>query len=245
MKIALVCIAKNEDNYIQEWCDYHLKLGFDDIFIYQNNWRTDINGDNIHKFEIDGVAKQRDAYNKFINDYHNEYEWGAFFDIDEFLVLKKHNNVKDFINEYNDFPSVGINWVLFGDNNIKTIDGDYSLIRRFTKRQNQVNNHIKSIVKLQQGLFMDVHNPHSIWVDTHKNHNSGPFTQVHNDDIAQLNHYFCKTEIEFIEKCDRGRADTPQYRRSMKDFHDHNFNEIEDLTAFNFYFNDNHNLLNA
>ena len=39
MKIALVCIAKNEDDYIEEWVNYHLKLGFSKIFIYENNWR--------------------------------------------------------------------------------------------------------------------------------------------------------------------------------------------------------------
>ena len=39
MKTALVCIAKEEDNYIDEWIKYHLKLGFNDIFVYQNDWR--------------------------------------------------------------------------------------------------------------------------------------------------------------------------------------------------------------
>lgn len=34
MKTALVCIAKNEDHYIDEWLKYYLKLGFADIFIF-------------------------------------------------------------------------------------------------------------------------------------------------------------------------------------------------------------------
>ena len=38
MNVALVCVAKNEDNYIQEWIDYNKKLGFDDIIIYQNDY---------------------------------------------------------------------------------------------------------------------------------------------------------------------------------------------------------------
>jgi len=38
MTTALVCIAKNEDHYIEEWIAYHLKLGFDHIFIYAYNW---------------------------------------------------------------------------------------------------------------------------------------------------------------------------------------------------------------
>ena len=38
MKTALVCIAKNEDHYIDEWIEYYLKLGIDHIFIYQNDF---------------------------------------------------------------------------------------------------------------------------------------------------------------------------------------------------------------
>jgi hypothetical protein len=34
MKTALACIAKNEDNYIDEWIKYHTKIGFDFIYVY-------------------------------------------------------------------------------------------------------------------------------------------------------------------------------------------------------------------
>lgn len=34
MNAALVTIAKDEDNYINEWIRYNLKLGFSQIFIY-------------------------------------------------------------------------------------------------------------------------------------------------------------------------------------------------------------------
>lgn len=40
MRTALVCIAKNEDNYIDEWIDYHKLAGFDDVFVVQNDWRA-------------------------------------------------------------------------------------------------------------------------------------------------------------------------------------------------------------
>ena len=42
MRTAIVCIAKNEDRYIKEWAEDHLKLGFDSVYIYQNDWRTDL-----------------------------------------------------------------------------------------------------------------------------------------------------------------------------------------------------------
>jgi hypothetical protein len=235
MKVALVCIAKNEDHYIQEWIDYHKKLNFDDIFIYQNDWRWSGSSDNVHKLEFDGLDRQRDAYNNFIINYRKDYEWVAFFDVDEFLVLKKHDNVKTFLLDYNEYESVGINWVLFGNNNQTTVNGDYSVIKRFTKRQKNVNKHVKCIVKLSHLVLMDVHNPKTSWVDVHKRINSGPFTNIHTDDIAQINHYFCKTQEEFKLKCERGRADSPVFKRTMKDYEGHNFNEIEDLTAYNFF----------
>ena len=37
MKTALVCIAKNENRYLREFIKYHLNLGFDNIYIGDNN----------------------------------------------------------------------------------------------------------------------------------------------------------------------------------------------------------------
>jgi hypothetical protein len=248
MKVALVCIAKEEDNYIQEWVDYNKKLGFDDIIIYQNDWRSSIDEPNVIKIDFDGVNMQTRAYNDFIKNNYKKYDWAAFFDIDEFLVLKKHNNIKDFISEYNNFSSIGINWVLFGDNDLTKPDEDFNVVKRFTKRQIEINQHVKSIIKLSYNIKMDVHCPINTPIsDTNKKLFVGPFNVNGDDSIAQLNHYFCKTQEEFINKCNRGRADTAfvdLHRRTMVDFNNHNFNEVEDLSALNFLY-DNNNILNS
>jgi len=36
MRTALVCIARDEDNYIDEWINYNLKIVFDKIFVFAN-----------------------------------------------------------------------------------------------------------------------------------------------------------------------------------------------------------------
>lgn len=236
MKVALVCIAKNEDNYIEEWINFHTKLGFDKIFIYENNWRCNINHDNVIKIRFDGNVQQLNAYNHFIKKFTGEYDWVAFFDVDEFLVLKKHNNIHEFLSVYNDHHSVCINWVLFGDNHISEINNnDYSVIKRFTKRQLGTNQHIKIITKLFNGLHMNVHHSNLYSVDTNMNKINGPFNPNGPDDTAQLNHYFCKTKQEFALKVARGRADVSSLR-SMSEFDNHNFNDLEDLLAYNFMY---------
>ena len=236
MRVALVCIAKNEDHYIKEWCDYHLKLGFDQIFIYQNDWVCDLEMENVTKLTMNGPTKQMESYNTFIKTYHQEFDWAAFFDVDEFLVLKKHNSVKDFISDYSEYDAIGINWVFFGDNNITELENNTSVLKRFTKRQKGINSHIKTILKMNDGVFMSIHNPivPNEIVDTNFNKFSGPFNPNGDDNIAQLNHYFVKTKKEFIQKIDRGRPDIT-IKRNISDFEPHNLNDIDDFSALNFY----------
>jgi hypothetical protein len=243
MNIALVCIAKDEDNYINEWVGYHLKLGFNKIYIYENDWYSNINHPDVITILVNGSRQQIPVYNHFINEYKNEYDWVAFLDVDEFIVLKKHNTIHELMNDYNTESALGINWVFFGDNN-KTFNGDYSVLERFTKRQEVVNGHIKSIVNPKKVIMMNVHSHVGQCIDTNRKRiDNSSFNPNGPIDVAQINHYFTKTKDEYIKKMNRGRADTGTYR-DISDFDKHNINEIEDLIALNFYKNDNNNILN-
>lgn len=226
MKTALVCIAKNEDHYIDEWIDYHLSIGFSDVFVYENNWRC--TNEKAIKIPWDGEGMQVKGYNNFIEN-NTEYDWVAFFDVDEFLVLKKHKNIADFLKDYSFIPAVGVNWVLFGDSGLPEPNGDYSVMKRFTKRQRGVNIHIKSIVNLKTS-DIQMQNPHYTNTGSFAPDGImiiGAFNYTGNDEIVQLNHYFCKTRPEFLEKVNRGRANFDNGQlRDLSDFDAHNFNEI-------------------
>jgi len=147
MNVALACIAKNEDYYINEWLEYNLYLGFDKIFVYNNDWQFHIDSPFVETISVEGRGKQEVVYNNFLNEYKNEYDWVAFFDVDEFLVLKKHDNIKDFLKDYDGFNCIGINWHLFGDNNQPKPTNEYSVLKRFTRRGLKVDKHIKCIVR--------------------------------------------------------------------------------------------------
>ena len=116
MNIALVAIAKNEDDYIEEWIRYNLKLGFTKIFIYQNDWRIKESQyiesikDKLVLIPFDGEPtkyynKQLEAYNFFIDEHYIEYDWAAFFDVDEFLYVR-NMKLEDFLNKYNSCKSI-------------------------------------------------------------------------------------------------------------------------------------------
>ena len=240
--IALVCIAKNEDRYIDEWIDYHKKLGFDEIFVYQNDWKAKNRHPWAHYLSIDGFCQQVTSYNNFLNDNRHKFEWAAFLDVDEYIVLKKHQNINDFLNDYRDLPAIGLNWCLFGDNGLTGKVSDYSTIKRFTKRRAHVDRHIKSILNLRLSMdaIMDIHNPNCAIGDTNKKLFKGSYNPDGPTDVAQINHYYCRTKIEFIAKSQRGVAclteNHPCFYRSIDCFDRHNFNEVEDMTAYHFMY---------
>jgi hypothetical protein len=239
IKVALVCIAKNEDDYIQEWIDYNLKLGFDHIYIYQNDWRCSIEHPNITNIEYDGVGRQNEAYNDFMQERSSNYDWVAYFDVDEFLVLKKHFSIKDFINSYMEYNVIGINWRLFGDNGLTEKGDDLSVLKRFTKGQKDLNPHVKSIVKVTDPpMRVGLHTSEKenvLVVGTNGKTFVGPFNYEGDYRIAQLNHYFTKTKQEFIEKCARGRASINLFRK-VEEFDEHNPNEVDDFAARDFLY---------
>lgn len=135
MKVAIIAIAKNEQLYIKEWLDYHLNLEFDKIIVADNDDELLLSGFSTDKVIIEdytGVERvQIKAYKELFKKYRNDYDWIAFFDIDEFLVLDGFENVKDFLSGF-DADEIRLNCKHFTDNDeLDVIDGNYNVFDRF------------------------------------------------------------------------------------------------------------------
>jgi len=243
--IVLVTCAKDEDNYVHEWIDYHLKLGFDRVVIYQNNWDFKIEHPKVKTipYNTDDNYKQRLAFNNFCTNTKEHYYWAAFFDGDEFLVLHKHQNVREFLDDYSDCTALGINWAMFGSSGLeKVVDDEYSVIKRFTKRSTKdfdPNKHIKTIMRSDYKGNMHLHNPSGHWYNTNKEQEKGASSKQVLWDVAQLNHYWIKSIEEMRQKIKRGRATGG--KRSESEFRnvDKKSNVEDDFAAYNFFFDKN------
>ena len=237
IKVAICVAAKFEDHYLEEWLDYNHKLGFDHIFLFQNDWRTDAERPFLTKGICDGNSIQVPLFNRFLKD-NTEYDWIAFIDCDEFIVLKKHNNIKEFIEEYKDRTDViGLNWFMFGSWGITTRK-DNSLIKMFTNRNKQVNEHIKVIVNKNSNTTMMLpHNTHKHTMDTNGKFFMGPFNHNGPTDVAYINHYHSKTKEDWELRCKRGRVDCNlQHDPNQWDNEVNDNIDIVDLSAYNFMY---------
>jgi hypothetical protein len=237
MKVALVCVARWEDYYLKEWLDYNQKLGFDKVIMYQNDWRTELEHPILEKRISDGRSIQVPTYNHFLNT-EREYDWIAFFDCDEYLVLKKHNNIKELIEEYHDKTSViGLNWFIYGNLGKVSREGD-SLIKQFPMRSNTIDPHIKVIVNKRTTQTMQLpHNTLGPSMDTNGKIFQGPFNPNGPSDVAYINHYHNKTKEDWELRCKRGRIDCDfGHNYNVWDEEMNMNNEVEDLSAYNFLY---------
>ena len=106
--IAICSIAKQENIYIEEFVEYYKNLGFKKIFLYDNN---ELGGENFGEVlgnyinnnfvEIKNyrgiLSPQQKAYNDCYVNNNNNYDWIAFYDIDEFLYIKNYTNINEFL----------------------------------------------------------------------------------------------------------------------------------------------------
>lgn len=242
VKVVLVAIVKNEIPYIQEFIQYYLKLGIYQFMFYDNSPTRQLHGlqsSRVIVHFLPGECKQLEAYNHFLRHFKQHYTHVAFFDIDEFLVLKKHPNINAFCADLIPQGALGINWYLFGNNGLTHYD-PRPVVVRFTQREAAMNCCVKTIAKCQDLLEMGVHHPtqlapHTTFRNIKGTEFSGPFNYDTDDKVAQLNHYVTKSNEELFHKIARGRADVRGPRNPGELVHLLECNAVEDTSARDFF----------
>ena len=262
-KIAVIAIARDEDNYLAEWTDYHLRLGFDDIFIWQNNWRSKLQGklsQHVYFNVLDEDYAQVNCYNSALKMLCNEYAWLAFIDVDEFFSLNDSSftSIKDFLlqDKYKDIPALCISWRLFGDNGLQKVES-FSQLERFTMASSKLDETSKpllhtNVVKDNVQFFL---NPHCVTCNQFdpclkfvldKVGNNKHINEFYQVAPLELNHYRNKTYAERFARCFQQPtaviAEDKNYIKCSldialfnKEFDKCNTNEVENTVARDFY----------
>ena len=231
MENVICAIAKNENKYINDWCHHHIELGFDNIYIYDNNNNsTDYIGDfidddiknKVHLLNInDKKLQQQNSYNTFYYLFNHNFKWCAYIDIDEFIILGKWDNISQFVNDkiFKDAKLIRLKWHIFEDDDLIERPFIQPIYKEIKKRLigHFYENHVKSIVKgnLNGIFFKSVHYPHikskipsqQFLSDGTKIPRAKIVIKSKNKEPAYINHYMTKTISEFIEqKLYRGDA---------------------------------------
>ena len=208
-------------------------MGFNHIFIYDNNdendekiedvIKDDIYRDFVTIFNFRGyrgniggpiLATYYDCYQR----NYMKYDWMAFFDVDEYLELyPKNQTIQGFLSDsrFDKCESIKINWKLFTDNNFLEFE-DRPLNERFTEQANilaKANTVTKVIIRgnLENYSLRKNYGPHELFYSNRSCDSNGKIRLgVHVNPpeykTSILNHYFTKTINEFCRKIKRGHA---------------------------------------
>ena len=160
----------------------------------------------------------------FMNDCYKKnnknYDWLIFYEFDEFIYLKNFTSIKSFLNDLRFYKckKIQLNWIFHTDNNLLYYD-NRSLLERFPEREIKARNKktgglstIKSIIKGRiKHLKIDCIHRLTLKIkgcDGYGNKMELIGIETNNSDYENyyIDHYYCKSTEEFIDKINKGCA---------------------------------------
>ncbi len=257
MKSAVCLIVRNEARDIAEWMAYHKVAGFDTQIIFDN--RSDDGTTDIikaaateldirfHHWPHSGPDSQVAAYEAACAAYKLEFDWIAFVDSDEFVVIAGET-VNAYLARFEGWSGVALNWAIYGsDGHTEFPPG--LVLESFTRRARPdffPTRHVKSIVR--PGFVARCLNPHCF--DLRGNHLGsyatpkqkpmhwwpapelggilpGVALDVPDYGTARVNHYFTRSRAHWLAKLKRGYPSDIAIRK-LAEFDEYDRNDAVD-----------------
>lgn len=216
---CIVAILRDEEKFLDEWLIYHKLIGINHFFLYDDDpayplkeflaphsaYVTVIPWEN--QARTTGEMKnQLVAYHDALDRYLTDHEWVAFLDADEFIVLRKHQTIQLFLNDFKTASSISLNWHVFGHNGF--FDDPKRLVTTsLTRRMASPSIRVKTISRVN--AILNIPSPH------HCNLKYGERVdgnqRIYSDElysekteVAHINHYQSRSFKRWMKRVERG-----------------------------------------
>ena len=251
-KASLCLIFKDEAPYLKEWLEYHLLIGIDHFYLYNNNSSDNylevlgpyIEDGTVTLIQFPEKYAQVKAYRDCYEKTKNETEWLGYIDVDEYVNLIGHNSIGELLDTVAHYPSLYLNWRMFGTSGHLKENHSELTIERYTQAW-------RNLSSTGKGFINNNFPSHSVTVHFHTSriyglpvlgvlankslrHSLYYISSCGVDKVAYLNHYWSRS-LEFyrykdFQKGDAtnatneslrtapGRFERHELRNSTKDF---------------------------
>ena len=256
-ELAVVVIVKNEEPYIREWIEYHRLAGISHIYLYDNG-STDRTAEYVRPYAEEGFVTmtyfpgrgmQTAAYNDALKKYGKDCRYMAFIDADEFLFSVKPGRklpevVEEIMKENPKACGLAVNWAMFGSAGFKECPKSGGVLSNYVYRAGpgeRGTDCVKTIVRPE--TVYRYNHPHfpeymlgGFSVDENGRRAEGSRNPGPEPVRIRVNHYFTKSEEEWIERRKLGKADKKDEKdvRTIDEFYRHDNNDVFDdsMSAF-------------
>ena len=218
--IAIVAILRDELPFLDEWLAYHRLLGVDHFFLYDDDpalplpnftqphrdYVTVIPWYNRHG-DFPGINRQTKAYLHALPALRGRFRWVAFLDVDEFILLRRHDTISVFLADFEPFHAVTLCWHVFGHNGF--FDDPPGLITsNLTRRMAIPGTRYKTINRPE--AIVDIQSAHQCvlipgaWRVDPNQQTFREEVYPGKSDVACINHYFCRSFQHWMRRPTRG-----------------------------------------
>ena len=210
---------KNENPYLKTWIDYHLKVGVDHFYLYDQDGSEEAKNilkpyeekgqvtrhpwTHLDGTKYDGATKwyQRNknhmGFAHAAKNYRNEFQWLMKIDVDEFLYpLEDKMSLIDWLKtvDVKKIKGVKVPRINFGNNNHDTTPTE-PILKAYTKRENDYSDH----KDLGNGDFLSSNRfAYSAHWWHYKYFKSGSILKEHDEIGWRINHYYTKSLEEYM-----------------------------------------------
>ena len=177
MTSCIVTVIKNEQEYLDEWIQYHLNLGVNHLFIFEDydsnshkkicdkykdhvtlnsifsilnetNKNKALNVKKTHKWNVQHLY-YRNALIWIKNTFIDKYDWCFVIDNDEFITIE-NKSLQDILQLYKDYDAFTIQWECYGANGLinKPDYSKHGLIETYKeKAKGKIIDNVASFIK--------------------------------------------------------------------------------------------------
>lgn len=253
--LGICAIFKNEAQFLKEWIEFHLLIGFDHFYLYNNNSEDNylsILAQYIEKgivtlIEWPDTPGQLSAYKHWYTTYRHESKWISFLDIDEFVCPLYNNSISVWLKKWEKYPVIMVYWKMFGTSGKEYHNFNNLIIEQYTNSWKK----LYTVGKLFYNTKYDIDEfnigiMHTFNTKLNKYrippiNQFGKFVKynIHrcnNKEIEiQINHYWSKAYSAYIDKHQRGDAVFKESPRTWNYFlwHEERNNSM-DMSIFRF-----------
>lgn len=214
-RLAVCLRFRDEARFLEEWLDYHLAAGVDHFFLY-NNFSADEYQEILQPYQERKVVTLIDwpcipasptAEQDCLARTRGRFRWVGFIDADEFVVVRDGRSLSAFLDEFCDAPGVALHWYYFGSNGHDRRPEDW-VIRAYTRRDAHPNHHFKVFVRPDEAIRC--RNSHNFYYSRARcairedgRRVFGSLASPATAARAWINHYYCKSLQDYMEKAAR------------------------------------------
>ena len=134
---------RDEADNLKEWLDYHISVGVDHFFLYNNNSKDNYK-DVLSPYISAGLVTLTSigiepikpiAVEHYFLNHKFKTHWVAFMDCDEYLTAPDGDSMFEILKKFEKYPALGINQLMFGTSGLED-NPDKSIVKNFTRCEN-------------------------------------------------------------------------------------------------------------